>query len=184
MIKYFIIVIIIIIIIYIYINRSPTYKLDEKNNNIIYSPAFGKIIGINEKGKYIYISIYLSIMDVHIQYIPINGEIIEQKYDITGKFELAYELDKSRYNEKMITIIKPKIEIPNIYVYQIAGKYVRKIETYIKEYPKKVISKQKLGIIKLGSRVDIIIPKDKLILMIKKGDRVEGPNTIIGKYRI
>jgi phosphatidylserine decarboxylase len=182
--KYIIIISIIIILLWIFFHRSPTYDIDSINDNIVYSPAFGKIMGINEKDGYIHIAIFLSPLDVHIQYIPINGIVIDQKHDITGKFELAYDLNKSRENEKVITTIKPNINIPNVYVYQIAGKLVRRIKSYINKYPRNVVSKQKLGIIRLGSRVDIMLPKENFKVIIKEGDRVNGPKTILGIYNI
>ena len=172
----------ILFLLYTLFHRSPSF-ISQNNDNIIYSPAFGKIIAINYNNNYIHIIIFLSPLDVHIQYIPINGIILNQIYDRSGKYNLAYKINKSNNNEKLITILKPNINIPNIYIYQIAGKYVRRIKSYISFYPQKVLNKQKLGIIKLGSRVDLILPSQNLHLLVKNGDKVYGPNTIIGFYK-
>ena len=80
------------------------------NNNVITSPAFGKVqkIIINEKN--ILISIFLSILDPHIQYAPYDGYISKQDYK-KGKFEPAFMFEKSNHNEKMINEITTKYTI-------------------------------------------------------------------------
>jgi phosphatidylserine decarboxylase len=74
------------------------------NNNFVYSPAFGKIMTITkEKNGDVFIAIFLSPLDVHYQFSPIDGNITQLDYDANGKFELSYNLNKSKDNEKSIT---------------------------------------------------------------------------------
>jgi phosphatidylserine decarboxylase len=167
---------------YIYFHRSPNIICNNIPNNYIYSPAYGKIIAIKEKDNYIHIIIFLSPLDIHIQYMPINGSILNQIYDNTGKFHLAFNINKSNKNEKLLSIIQPILNIQPIFVQQIAGTFTRRIKSYISSFPKKLNTCDKLGIILLGSRVDLILPKDNLILYVKENDKVYGPNTPIGKY--
>jgi phosphatidylserine decarboxylase len=159
------------------------YRGDEFNslvsNNIVLSPAYGTIKRIINDGKNITIIIFLSPFDIHYQYYPINGVITNIIHDTTGKFELAYKLDKSRYNEKVITVIQSN----NGYVIikQIAGFYVRRI-TMNGHIGESINAGQTMGMIKLGSRVDLIVPSQGFNLMVTEGQSVNGFNTIVGFY--
>ena len=111
---------------------------------------------------------------------PCNGRVVSVRYDATGKFELAYNETKSRENEKAIITLDTNIGI--VKVYQIAGKLVRCIDTYNKEGDR-VVSGNLIGMIKLGSRVDLILPNaSHFQLKVKEGIRVNGSSTIIGSY--
>ena len=149
---------------------------------MLLSPAFGTVQNIQQT-KYgtLNIAIFLSPMDVHVQYVPIHGKIVKRIYDDTGKFYLAFDLQKAKENEKVITHIKPWFdETINIKITQIAGKFVRLIVSYV-NYGH-VNAGQLLGMIKLGSSVDIEVPIDKFTLLVKKGDYVNGPNSILGVF--
>lgn len=151
------------------------------NLNDVYSPAFGKVIKINreQNGDY-FIAIYLSPFDVHYQFSPINGIIQRVDYDASGKFDLAYDLNKSKNNEKNIYTIQTQFGL--FKVYQIAGKLVRRITTF-KKTNDVVTRGNLLGLIHFGSRVDIIIPNldDNFNVSVKLGQYVCA-NTILGRY--
>ncbi len=160
-----------------YFYRSPKGCMCYSDNLII-SPAYGRVMNIfNINDDYVHIAIFLSPLDVHTQYFPMTGQIKDVYKDDVGKFELAYNENKSRYNEKVITSINTKYGL--IYVYQIAGFFVRRIEPYCKEGDN-IHSGQKMGRIHFGSRVDLILPRQSE-LYIKKGDYVEGGKMVIGK---
>lgn len=163
-----------------YFYRKPNHSIYLNNFNKVFSPAYGRVMEIRERKDNIYIAIFLSPFDIHYQFIPINGEIIDYKYDNNGKFELAYNLNKSKYNEKTITKLKNMRGI--FYIYQIAGFLVRRIENY-KKINDKVKTGQTLGLIHFGSRVDLIVPKKDFILKIKKNQYLNGPDSIIGIYK-
>jgi phosphatidylserine decarboxylase len=168
-----------------YFQREPRINKKLTEDKIILSPAYGKIFKIAEKDDQIHIIIILNIFDIHTQYYPINGKVIDQVYDANGNFSLVYELFKSSLNEKVITTIQPKSNIGgNIIVQQIAGMFVRRIDTTLDRKGQEILSGEKLGRIKFGSRVDLIIPKDKLILNVKENQMVNGPQTIIGYYDV
>lgn len=175
---------------FIYFNRHPDIDIipTEVSDEHILAPSYGTIKKIIHNQDNIHIVIFLSPKDVHVQYYPIRGTVTYQHHDMTGQFELAYELGKSSKNEKMITHIKPKIDIPEIKIYQIAGYFVRRIETELKYVGEKVEPSQKLGMIKFGSRVDIIIPnanantnKHSIQLNVHEGMEIKGPHTVLGK---
>jgi phosphatidylserine decarboxylase len=182
--KTILIILILFLSFLLYFYRSPRTKIIHNNFDIIYSPAYGKIININKQEDKIYISIFLRALDVHYQYAPISGKITDIKYDYTGKFNLAYELNKSNQNEKAIYTIENKRGI--FEVHQIAGFFVRRISIFAVK-GQQIQTGEKLGIIHLGSRVDIIIPiKDanKFELYVEEGQQVCGTNTILGKYLV
>jgi phosphatidylserine decarboxylase len=170
----------ILIICVLYFYRCPSQKIHLNNYNIVYSPAYGKIMEIKKENNKIFIAIFLSPLDVHYQFVPISGKITDIIYDNTGQFNLAYDINKSRYNEKVIY----NISNPNgiFTVYQIAGFMVRRITQMVNKYDN-INAGELLGLIHFGSRVDIIIPNaDKFKLQVKKNDYLKGTKSIIGIY--
>ena len=175
---YYMILLLILFLIFFY--RKPLIQLLPYNEDVVYSPAYGTIMDIIYKDNTIHIPIFLSPFDIHYQIVPIGGILTDVKYDNTGKFELAYKINKSSKNEKVIHTILNKHGIFKIY--QIAGTLVRRI-TWYNNPIKKLITGELLGLIKFGSRVDIIIPNaNKFNINVKKGDKVKGINTILGYY--
>lgn len=168
---------IIIIIFLIYFYRIPNRKCFSEELDII-SPSDGTILDITKNKNHTKtISIFLSPLDVHVQYIPYNGIIINKEYK-SGKFNPAYLLQKSSYNEQS------KLTIRTIYgdliVTQIAGLLVRRIitEPDIGDY----VEKGKIyGMIKLSSRVNLTIPQN-CIIHVKKGDKVKGCQSILARF--
>ena len=144
------------------------------------SPADGLITNITEikEGKKLYtkVSIFLSIFNVHIQRLPISGEVTKVDY-IEGKFINA-TLDKaSDENERLKITIKNGNNL--IYVTQIAGLIARRIVNYVK--PNENINQgERYGIIKFGSRVDIEFPNN-FKLLVNEGQQCIGGETIIAQ---
>ena len=177
-IKIFTVIFFIVIFSILFLFRKPLLNISDNNNNIIISPAYGKIYKIQKKEKYICISIILTIFDVHYQYVPCNGYIRKIIYDNNGIFNIILNNNKTRFNEKIIYEIESKNG--KIFVYQIAGFFFRRIVTYVKENT--YVSKgDNLGLIKFGSRVDICIPSKKFNLNIKENQKIKG-GQILGYY--
>jgi len=158
-----------------YFIRVPKINPPISSHNII-SPAFGQIIRVEKTDKYVHFCIFLGLLDPHIQYIPYDG-ILTKTIHKQGEFNRAYIIEKSNHNERMEHTIKTKLG--NIYVIQIAGMLARRIYSYIK--PGSIVKQgEKLGIIKLGSRVDISIPwSPKIQILKKKGDKVRGGESVL-----
>ena len=153
--------------------KRPNFEI-EKNNNLILAPSFGRIQKIMKINNNIYISIFLSLFDPHIQYIPYDGFLINQLYK-NGTFRAAFLFEKSTFNERMIHNIVTKIG--TISVVQIAGMIARTIVPFLKQQTR-VVKGDELGMIKFGSRVDIIIPIQKnMKILIKQGQYVYGGQT-------
>lgn len=148
------------------------YKPHEKryDNNSIVSPADGTITFFEQKGDVVNISIYLNFMNNHTQIYPVNGIVTERIYDKNGNFELANNINKSRYNEKKIHVIKMKNN-NNVKVTQIAGFFVRRIVSS-KNVPEKVMAGEYLGMIKFGSRVDLEFPGNISNIKVNCGQKI------------
>lgn len=169
----------ILLVFLLYFYRKPSQNILLQNTDIVYSPAYGKIMDIKQRQNDIYIAIFLSPLDVHYQFVPINGKIKSLTYDYNGQFNLAYDLNKSKENEK--TIYQLENDKGIFTIYQIAGFFVRRIKP-IAQVNQLVKTGDTLGLIHFGSRVDIIIPKNNFKLMVKVGDYVKGTYSILGKY--
>ena len=169
----------ILLIFTFYFFRDPE-RVVPIGDDILVSPADGLITSITEtkegKKTYIKVSIFLSIFNVHIQRLPITGEVTKVDY-IEGKFINA-TLDKaSDENERLKITIKNGNNL--IYVTQIAGLIARRIVNYVK--PNENINQgERYGIIKFGSRVDIEFP-NSFKLLVNEGQQCIGGETIIAQ---
>ena len=169
----------ILLIFTFYFFRDPE-RVVPIGDDILVSPADGLITNITEtkegKKTYIKVSIFLSIFNVHIQRLPITGEVTKVDY-IEGKFINA-TLDKaSDENERLKITIKNGNDL--IYVTQIAGLIARRIVNYVK--PNENINQgDRYGIIKFGSRVDIEFPNN-FKLLVSEGQQCIGGETIIAQ---
>ena len=169
----------ILLIFTFYFFRDPE-RVVPIGDDILVSPADGLITNITEtkegKKTYVKVSIFLSIFNVHIQRLPITGEVTKVDY-IEGKFINA-TLDKaSDENERLKITIKNGNNL--IYVTQIAGLIARRIVNYVK--PNENINQgERYGIIKFGSRVDIEFPNN-FKLLVNEGQQCIGGETIIAQ---
>ena len=169
----------ILLIFTFYFFRDPE-RVVPIGDDILVSPADGLITNITEikegKKPYTKVSIFLSIFNVHIQRLPISGEVTKVDY-IEGKFINA-TLDKaSDENERLKITIKNGNNL--IYVTQIAGLIARRIVNYVK--PNENINQgDRYGIIKFGSRVDIEFPNN-FKLLVNEGQQCIGGETIIAQ---
>jgi len=173
------VVFLIILIFTCYFFRDPE-RVVPLGDDILTSPADGLITNISEikigNKKYTKVSVFLSVFNVHIQRIPISGEITKVDY-FEGKFINA-TLDKaSEENERLKLTIKSKNNL--IHVTQIAGLIARRIICNVK--PKDKINQgDRYGIIKFGSRVDIEFPEN-FNLSVSVGQQCIGGETIIAQ---
>ena len=152
------------------------------DDNVILSPADGKIVDIKEvneneffKDDRIKISIFLSITNIHVTRFPISGKIIYNKYH-PGKYLLAWHPKSSEKNERTSVVISNN-SFGNILYRQIAGAVARRIINYAKTNLE-VIQGEDSGFIKFGSRVDIFLPLNSNI-SVRKGQNVKGGITIL-----
>lgn len=165
----------------LYFFRDPIRELP-RNPNAFVSPADGKIISIKtiddeHAGKSsIEISIYLNLFNVHVVRSPFDGNV-EEVNRVEGQFIPAFEHNASDVNEK--TIVKMKNPDCRYKIRKVAGLIARRIICYAE---KNIEFKRgsRMGFIRFGSRVDMIVPSNIKIIA-KEGDRVLGGKTIIAE---
>lgn len=166
--------------------RDPERKVPS-GDDIIISPADGKVFLIREffENEFIFddaiqVSIFMSPLNVHVNRIPISGEIKFLKY-VPGKYTVAFDEKSSENNERKIIGIETEDGL-KVIVKQIAGFIARRIVCGV-EKGDKVKAGQRYGMIKFGSRVDVIMPKNKVEIIISEGQKVRAGETIIAKVK-
>jgi phosphatidylserine decarboxylase len=164
--------------------RKPSRKV-LKDAPVVVSPADGTVMVVEETSvseyfndKRIQVSIFMSVWNVHINWFPVNGEIVWQKY-YPGRYLVARLPKSSEENERNTTVIRTK-DGAEILVRQIAGTVARRIITYGKT-GQSVNQGEEMGFIRYGSRVDLILPLNSWIF-IRPGDQVTGGITHIARY--
>lgn len=142
----------------------------------VVSPADGRIRDIKMEKDQVFISIFMGITNVHVNRMPIDGKITEMKH-FPGRHLRAYKKE-SELNERVTIDIKSTIG--KVKVVQIAGLIARRIYPYIKKNDE-LKKGDKIGIIRLGSRVDVYLPADKIKnVPVKNNDLVyAGVTTIV-----
>lgn len=163
--------------------RNPQ-RICKKNDELVYAPADGKIVVIEEtneseylKEKRIQISIFMSVWNVHVNWFPISGIIKYFKYH-PGKYLVAWHPKSSTENEHNTIVIETESKT-QILIRQIAGAIARRIISYASANGV-AIQGNHLGFIKFGSRVDLFLPLNAE-LKIKINQKVKGNKTVIAK---
>src|SRR5205807_3823225 len=124
------------------------------------------------------VSIFLSPLDVHINRAPIEGEIVDVAYK-SGKFVMATRDDSRLLNEQNTLIIQN--DSLTVKCTQIAGILARRIVCW-KRRGERVKCGERFGMIKFGSRTDLVMPPHVEII-VSEGMHVRGGETIIGKIK-
>ena len=184
--KYILVVIPALFLIFsLYFFRDPD-RTSPPNENVLLSPADGTVILVKEVfndkyviGKAIQISIFMSPMNVHVNRIPITGKVEYLKY-IPGKYFAAFEDKASENNERCEYGIMSKFG--KIFFTQVAGIIARRIVYEIKQGDD-VKAGERFGMIKFGSRSDIVVPANWLV-KVKKDDRVKAGETVLFEYPV
>ncbi len=165
-----------------YFFRNPARAIPP-GEDLIVSPADGKVVCVapvpaedKELPGGQRVSIFLSIFDVHVTRAPVRGKLESLEYK-RGKFKVAYEEEASRVNEQNVLTIGG--QAGRIVVKQIAGLIARRVVCW--KRPGETLMRGELfGLIRFGSRVDVLLPREVRIL-VKAGDRVKGGSSVIGE---
>lgn len=165
--------------------RDPE-RTTPTGDNLVISPADGTVLFIKDvteekflKGKAKQISIFMSPLNVHVNRIPISGKVDYLQYH-TGEYLVAYDDKASELNERNEIGITGKIG--KVLYTQIAGFVARRIVSELK-LGDEVIVGNRFGMIKFGSRVDVIVP-ETFTTSLKKGDKVFAGETILFESKI
>ncbi len=164
--------------------RNPDRSISP-DESIIVAPADGKVVVIEEveepeffKGKRKQISIFMSPLNVHVNWYPISGKIKYFKYH-PGSYLVAWHPKSSTLNERTTIVVENKNQ-KAVLIRQIAGAVARRIVCYSEE-DKSIIQGEQLGFIKFGSRVDLFLPLDAEI-KVELDQAVVGCKTAIASF--
>ena len=164
--------------------KKPSRVYEGDLLGYVNAPADGKIVVIEktfEKDFFneerIQISIFMSFFNAHSNWIPVTGKVVHYSHQ-EGNFHAAF-LPKSSHENERSNII---IETPDghrVLTRQIAGAVARRIVTYVREGEFYHIG-DRLGFIKLGSRMDLFLPLDSEIL-VQIGDEVRANESLLAR---
>jgi phosphatidylserine decarboxylase len=162
--------------------RDPDRPIPTEALAII-SPADGRVVQVVQESyegcPVRRVSIFMSPLDVHVNRSPIDGVVKEVNYR-KGSFRMAMEDAASIENEQNVFIVEG--EQGRIVVKQIAGVLARRI-VFWKRPGDTLARGERVGLIKFGSRVDVLVAPD-VTLSIKVGDRVRAGSSILGTSQL
>ncbi len=154
--------------------------------DLVFAPCDGRVVvtEVVRETEYLQeemlqISIFMSITNVHMNWVPVGGVVEYFKYH-PGRFLVAWHPKSSTENERTTTVVK----MPSgqrVLFRQIAGLIARRIVSYMK-VGNPVEQNSVCGFIKFGSRIDVLIPKDSELL-VEIGDPTVGSQTPIARLR-
>jgi phosphatidylserine decarboxylase len=158
--------------------RDPSRTIPTEPG-VIVSPGDGKVDGAERiettAGSRLRVSVFLNVFDVHVNRCPVGGAVtlVEKR---AGQFLNAMKEQSAVLNEQtLITIDAGEFTVS---FKQIAGLLARRIVCNLKAGDR-VERGQRMGLIKFGSRVDVLLPAEAE-LRVKAGDRVKGGSSILG----
>jgi phosphatidylserine decarboxylase len=163
--------------------RNPSREIMVADDNLVYAPADGKIVVIEEafEGEYfndkrLQVSIFMSPTNVHVNRNPVSGTVNYFRYH-PGKYLVAWHPKSSTENERTTLVIDNGED--EVLLRQIAGAMAKRIVHYVNEGDQ-VRQGNDFGFIKFGSRVDLFLPLDAKI-DVTMGQKVKGNKTVIAR---
>ena len=150
----------------------------------VLSPADGMVMvagepqeGVAPEGDWQQVSVFLSVVDVHVNRSPYHGEVVESSYR-RGSFLAAYRKESAHRNERSELWLRDGDR--TVVFRQIVGVLARRIVT--RTGPgQKLATGERMGLMKFGSRMDVFVPRDCTVL-VRVGQRVRGGETVIARW--
>lgn len=164
--------------------RDPDRK-GPTGEGLVLAPADGRVVAIIQEamgdgdspGGETRVSIFLSLLNVHVNRAPIKGRVEYVRYQ-PGRFIAAFKEEASHANEQNAVRLTDAGG-NSVGVVQIAGLLARRIICYVRK-GQDLERGQRLGIIIFGSRVDLYLPRGSTV-EVTEGQRVKGGETVIGR---
>jgi len=165
--------------------RDPARSPPDGADDLLIAPADGKVMFVKRvhepdmiKGEGQQVSIFLSPLNVHVNRVPATGTIAFTRY-IPGDYLVAWHEKSSELNERS-EIGMTHGSGASVVFKQIAGAVARRIVFHIKE-GESVAAGQRYGIVKFGSRMDVIVPLS-VDISVQAGDKVVAGETVLGSF--
>ncbi len=150
----------------------------------VISPADGMVMvagepqeGVAPEGDWRQVSVFLSVVDVHVNRSPYRGEVIQRSYQ-KGSFLAAYRRESAHRNERSELWLRDDDRV--VVFRQIVGVLARRIVTRT-GIGDRLATGQRMGLMKFGSRMDVFVPPECEIT-VRKGQRVRGGETVIARW--
>lgn len=167
--------------------RDPV-RIPSPDPRDIMAGAEGRIMSVVEvdepeflKTKAVRISIFLSLIDVHVNRSPIEGTIEHAQYYEGARF-FTFEEKSSEFNQHSSIVIRGAHT--TCVVKQIVGPVARRVVFWDWVKPGYVVKKgESIGMMKFGSRLDMYFPRDDVDVVVKKGDKVRAGETVVARLR-
>jgi phosphatidylserine decarboxylase len=161
----------------LYFFRDPNRQIPP--GPVAVAPADGKVVAIKDESPSLTrISIFLNIFDVHVNRAPVAGTIAEVRYQ-KGRFLVASKEDASRQNEQNTVTVEG--DSTRVVFKQIAGLIARRIVFY-KKPGDQVSTGERVGLIKFGSRADVLLGPEWQI-EVHPGERVKAGASILARRK-
>jgi phosphatidylserine decarboxylase len=164
----------------LYFFRDPD-RTPPKGDNLVVAPADGEVVAISPlreeeyiKKDAIQVSIFMSPLNVHVNRYPISGTVGFYRY-IPGEYIMAFEEKSSARNER--TLIGIENTRCRVLFRQVAGFIARRIVANV-SVGDRAVAGERFGMIKFGSRVDVIVPREAGI-SVKLGEKTVGGETVL-----
>lgn len=165
-----------------YFFRDPNRHVEFADDEIA-CPADGTVLSIKteEDPNTVVVRIFLSIFDIHVQRSTINGKTGQIFYN-KGTFLFADNPAAVKNERNLIQLFKDGDPTKFAHVEQITGAIARRIECWV--HPNENIKQdRRLGLVRFGSQVAVYLPKDKVRVIVKEGQKVQGAITVLALWK-
>jgi phosphatidylserine decarboxylase len=170
----------------LYFFRDPNARVPAETN-VVLSPAHGKVDVIDKTSEPLFmggecqrISMFLSVMDVHVQNAPIGARIALYKYTM-GQFLNALKTESAQHNENLLLGFEPREPGGRkIAVRVVAGVLARRIVPFV-ELGEEVDRGDRISLVQFGSRAEIYLPLDVKI-KVELGAHVTGGESVLAVF--
>lgn len=170
--------------------RDPDRTHDGRPESIL-SPADGTVLDVTKPTRspwiadddierYVRVSIFMSVFNVHVNRAPCDGRVEKIAYN-AGKFLSAFKEKASLENEQSAVWVRPTGGSPILFV-QIAGLIARRIVCKLKE-GEPVAKAMRYGLIRFGSRMDVYLVADEVDVLVRKGEKTQAGHTVLARRK-
>ena len=172
----------------LYFFRDPPRQIPEARDAIV-APADGTVVDVTPLAHYdfldgpaVRIGIFLSIFNVHINRAPLAGRVVAMHYQ-PGEFLNALRPESAERNESMwIGFEETESPFRRFAVRQISGLLARRIVCPLR--PEQTVTRgEKFGMIKLGSRTELILPAGAIEVAVRPGDKVHAGSDVVARWK-
>ncbi|MPQ99904.1 phosphatidylserine decarboxylase family protein [Modestobacter sp. I12A-02628] len=166
--------------------RDPDRRCDTSPPAVqdVLAPADGVVMvagepqeGVAPPGEWQQVSVFLSVVDVHVNRSPYRGEVVESSYR-RGSFLAAYRKESAHRNERSEIWLRDGDRV--VVFRQVVGVLARRIVT--RTGPGRTLATgERMGLMKFGSRMDVFVPRECTVT-VTTGQRVRGGETVIARW--